>query len=111
LKGLELQRLRGDQRQVRRPERDDYHREIADRMVHKLIKLEKQVRRARRGTRLDTLDLDAKTQGVLWSAGIATVEELVRHTRRRNWLIKGVGPQRRTQIIEALQSAPDMEDN
>lgn len=27
----------------------------------------------------------------------------VRHTRRRNWLIKGVGPQRRAEIIEALK--------
>jgi hypothetical protein len=43
-------------------------------------------------------------------AGIATVEELVRHTRRRNWLIKGVGPQRRAEIVEALKSAPRGEE-
>jgi hypothetical protein len=110
----QLERLhpKDDPRQLRElQERVDYHREVSDRMVHKLVALEKQVRRARRGTALETLPgLDAKTCGVLWTAGIATVEEFVQNTQRPNWLIRGVGPKRRTEIIEALKSAPNEEE-
>jgi hypothetical protein len=109
----QLERLRPN------PERDlkqriqQLERQVAtrDRGWDKYWKLRAKMKRERDGTPLDTLaGLDPKTRGTLWSADIVTVEELIRHTERRNWLIRGVGPKRRTEIIEALKSAPNEEE-
>jgi len=61
------------------------------------------LKRERKGTPLDAIDLDPKTRGHLWSADIVTVEELRQHTERPNWLIKGIGPMRREEIVAALK--------
>ena len=60
------------------------------------------MKREHKGTRLDTLNLDPKTRGHLWSANIVTVEELRKVTARPEWLIKGIGPMRRREIIDVL---------
>lgn len=66
-------------------------------------KLSDQLKRERRGTSLDTLGLDPKTRGHLWSADIVAVEELQKVTAREGWLIKGIGPMRREEIIATLK--------
>jgi len=80
----------------------EHKAELAERWRELYGELRDKLKRERRGTRLDTLDLDAKTRGHLWEQGIVTVEELRKVTARKNWCIKGIGPMRREEIVDAL---------
>ena len=107
----QLDRLRPmeDARRVSELERKlarlEHKAEYADRGWDNYHELRDQLQRERRGTRLDTLGLDAKTRGTLWGRGIACVEDLRKVTAREGWSIKGVGPQRRQEILDALNRA------
>lgn len=110
LERLERSRPKNDRRTAQRIKSLERQLETKDRGWERFYKLRDQLKRERKGTPLDTLSLDVKTRGVLRSADIVTVEELVRITQRRNWLIRGVGPKRRGEIIDALASADEGEE-
>jgi hypothetical protein len=102
----QLERLHPRGELHRLQESVEFHRQLAHRVMDEKFKMERQVKRERRGTPLRTLNLDDATQTILWNADIVTVEELIRHTQRPNWLIHGVGPKRRAEIIAAVREEP-----
>jgi hypothetical protein len=104
----QLERLRPrDDRDLKQRIRQLEHQvATADRGWDRYWKLQAQVRRERNGTALATLSgLDPKTRGVLWSADIVTVEELTRRRESDLATIKGVGPGRVHEIVEAVNGA------